>query len=508
MYKVKLSNKSILKNTMLLYIRMGLVLLVTLYSSRIILQELGVVDFGIYNLVAGFVIMFFFFGSSLSNSAQRFLNYQYGLGDEVEANHVFNMACFNFFAMSVIVVVILETLGLWFINNKLVIPIERLPAANLVFHFSVLSVFFTINSYIYDAVIIARERMQVYAYVGILEAVGRLIIAYVLIISSHDKLVHYAFLYMVVTLLVGLVKMIYCSKNFTESKISFYWNSDLFKQMFSFIGWNAFTALTEAINQQGISVLLNIFMGPTINAARGISYQISNALLSFSQNIYTAARPQMVKAYAVRDMTFFFKTINLSSKFTYYLLMLLAIPLILNIDFILNTWLTVVPKYTSGFSILIIIYTLVDSLKNPLWAAVQSVGNLKGYSLLGGIVFLMNFPVAYIFLAIGFPPQSVYFGYIIVRLVYLYVILRVIKKLLPEFDLKNYMHIVIAPIIFVTMLAPIAPLTVSFFVEGVMALIVVSVVSTLSSILAIYFVGLSREEQVYICSFLEKKLGY
>jgi len=506
MQKIKLSNKSIAKNTIFLYVRMGFIMLVTLYTSRIVLRELRVVDFGIYNLVAGFVIMFSFFGSSLSNAAQRFLNYQYGLGNENETNRVFNMGFFNFFLLSIVVVVALETFGLWFLNNKLVIPSNRLAAVNIVFQFSVFSVFITVNTYIYRAILIARENMKIYALTGVFEAVSRLVIAFMLIKANNDKLVLYSFLYMVVSVIVSLVYLLYCSKKYKECKIKFFWDSELFKQMFSFIGWNAFTSLTEAINQQGISVVLNMFFGPAINAARGISFQINNALLSFSHNIYMAARPQLIKAYAVKDMAFFFKTINLSSKFTYYLLLILAIPLVIKMDYVLGIWLTEVPNFTSIFSILIIVYTLVDSIKNPIWAAAQAVGDLKKYSLIGGVVFLFNFPIAYLLLTLDFEPQWVYVVYVFVRVIYLITIIHVIKGLIPEFDTKNYLKTVIIPIILVTILAPIIPFLINCLFEGFVSLVVVSVMSFISVLCVIYFVGISNEERFYIRTFISEKI--
>lgn len=509
MEEIKLSHSNIAKNTLFLYVRMAFVLLVTLYTSRIVLEELGVVDFGIYNLVAGFVIMFSFFGSSLSNAAQRFLNFHYGQGNDDEVNHVFNMGSLNFFFLSIIVVIVLETIGLWFLNNKLIIPSDRLPAANLIFQFSVLSVFVTMNNYIYRAVLIARENMKIYAYTGIFEAVSRLLIAFLLIKTGTDKLVFYSFLNLLVSIIVCFVYVLYCSKKYLECKIRFYWDSKLFKEMFSFIGWNAFTNLTEAVNQQGISVILNLFFGPVINAARGISFQINNALLSFSHNIYMAARPQLIKAYAVKNMTFFLKTINLSSKFTYYLLLILAIPLIIKINYILDIWLTVVPDQTAIFSVLIIIYTLIDSLKNPLWAAAQAVGDLKKYSLIGGLIFLLNFPLSYGLMNLGFEAYWVYICLIIVRIIYLVAMVFVIKSMINEFDIMVYFRSVITPIIFVSMLSPIVPFLINSVLveENLLSLMLVSFSSILSTVLVIYVFGLKNVEKLNLKELIKTKLN-
>ena len=509
MQEIKLSNTIIAKNTMFLYLRMAFVLVVTLYTSRIVLHELGVVDFGIYTLVAGFVLMFSFFGSSLSNAAQRFLNYQYGLGNERGANDVFNMGFVNFFLLSIIVVIALETFGLWFLNNKLIIPPQRLQIVNIVFHFSVISVFVTMNSYIYRAVLIARENMAIYAYTGIFEAIARLFIAYMIINTTIDKLMLYSFMYMLVSVLVCFVYMIYCFKYYAECKFNFHWDYPLFKEMFSFIGWNAFTSLIEAINQQGISITLNLFFGPIVNAARGIAFQVNNALLSFSHNIYMAARPQIVKAYAIKDMDFFLKTINLSSRFTYYLLLILAIPLILKIDYILNIWLKEVPEYTSIFSVLIIVYTLVDSLKNPLWAAAQAVGDLRRYSLLGGAIFLLNFPISYLLMYLGFPPKWVYVVYVLIRICYLISIIFIIKGLVKEFNIRNYFNVVISPIILVTVLSPIIPflLTILITEESFVSLILISTSSVISSVIVIFFFGLESIERLKIRALVINKLN-
>lgn len=504
---VKLSSKSIAKNTIYLYVRMMFIMLITLYTSRIVLKELGIVDFGIYNLVAGFVVMFSFFGSSLSNAAQRFLNYEYGLGNIKKVEKIFNMGFFIFFIMSVVVVLLLETFGVWFLNNKLVIPIDRIEQANIVFHYSVASVFITVNSYIYRAILIARENMKIYTYTGIFEAIGRLIIAYLLIRTTSGKMVLYSILYACISITVCIVYMIYCHTNYKECKFSFSWEKNLFKKMLSFIGWNAFTSLTEAVNQQGISVILNMFFGPVVNAARGISFQINNALLSFSHNIYMAARPQLVKAYAMGDMIFFLKTINTSSKLTYYLLLIISMPLIVNMNFILDLWLDKVPSHTYVFSISIVIYTLIDSLKNPLWAAVQSVGDLKKYSMEGGIIFLLNFPISYVLLKFGFDAKWVYITYILVRIIYLFRITQIIDELIFDFDLRNYLQTVILPITKVTIIASVLPLctTLALKDDSLMFFVKISV-SFVSCLFVIYLIGLDLNERIFIQKFIKNKI--
>lgn len=507
MDKIKLSNSNIAKNTSFLYFRMIFVLGVTLFTSRIVLAELGVIDYGIYNVVASFVVMFSFFGSALSNAAQRFLNFSYALNDEARANQVFCTGFLNFFIMSILVVVILETFGIWFLNNKLVIPIERLKTANVIFHLSVFSVFVTINSYVYRATLIARENMAIYAYTGIFESIARLGVAYMLMHSTKDKLMLYAFLYMIVSVIVSVVYLVYCTKKYKECRYKIYYEFKLFKEMFVFVGWNAITSLIEVINHQGIGVVLNLFFGPIVNAARGVAFQIYNALLSFSHNIYMATRPQLIKAYAVKDMEFFISTIYSSSKFTYYLLLMIAIPLLLNIESILDIWLVDVPEYTAIFSFLIIIYTLIDSLRNPLWAAAQAVGDLRKYSLIGGSIFILNFPLAYMLMYLDFNPEWVYIVYIIIRLIYIVAIIYIVNDMIFEFSVSGYFISVVLPIFIVSFIAPIIPSFLYYILDSsLFSLILVSVVSFICTIIVVYIFGLKISEKKMIRNFILFKL--
>lgn len=503
------SNTKIFNNTILLYFRMGLVMLITLFSSRIILNQLGFIDYGIFTLISGFIVIFTFFGSSLSNAAQRFLSIQYGLGDPSEVKKVFSLARLNFLLLSIVVVIILESLGYWLLNTKLDIPSNRLLSANIIFQILIVSVFFTVNSYAYYALLLARENMNVFAMLGILESIFRLIIAYSIIYYGGDKLVLYSFLFTLITILITLVQIYYCHKSYLECTFKFIWDKKLFKEMYTFIGWNSLIAFVESVNQQGVGVLLNLFFGPIINAARGISFQISNALGSFSLNIYMAARPQLIKAYATKEFDKMASIIGASSKISFYLLLILAIPIILNLDYILHLWLTDIPDHTYHFSIVIIIYCLVDSIKNPFWASAQATGNLRKYALFGSLIFSLNFPISWILLHLNYPPVTVYYSYVLVRIVYLFFIMRITSDLIPEIKLNQFARKTLIPILKVTLIAPIIPYLIKFYLSGfseLWILLITTFISSISIMFAIYLFGLDQFEKDKIVSILKIKL--
>lgn len=506
-----LSGKKVAKNTLFLYIRMSIVMLITLYTSRVIFVQLGIEDYGIYNVVAGFVTMFSFFMSSLSNATQRFLNYELGRRNVKQTCVIFNTSFWVFIIISVIMFLLIETIGLWFLCNKMVIPTEKLNQAIIVLHLSAITTLVNVIGCVYCATIMAHENMKIYAFTGILEAFLRLLIAMLLTYSSMNKLVFYAFLYMLVTITIQIVYVVYCSICFPECKLRGFIaiEKDTLKKISTFLGWNTIIGFVDILNQQGINVLLNLFFGPIVNAARGISFQINNAVQSFGQNIYVATRPQLVKAYSSKNVAYFIELFYKSSKYSFYLMMIICIPLIIKIDYILELWMGDVPQYTNIFSVLIIIYLLINSLNNPIWAAVQANGNLKQYSIIGSVIFISNIPLSYILFKFDFPPYSAFVCYIFIRLIYLIISLRILTQLVENINSMEYVNKVLFPIVFTAVLV--------FFVNYIISIILNThsflffmielCIYIIVTIAAIWMIGIDKKEREVIKNIIISKLS-
>lgn len=323
------NNKRIAKNTLLLYVRMFFVMAVTLFTSRVVLATLGVTDFGIYNVVGGVVAMMGILNNAMAVSTQRYLTFELGRGDAVRLKQVFCMCLAIFVMLAVVVVVLGETVGLWFLNSKMTIPADRMVAANWVYQFSILACVASLIVTPYNAVIIARERMNVYAYVGILEVVLKLAVVYLLLVIPVDRLTTYGLLILLSQIVIAVIYMLYCTRHFAEARYRVYWDGSLFRELVSYSGWNLFGSAAGVVKGQGLNILLNMFFTPAVNAARGIAYQVNAAITQFFTNFYTAVRPQITKYYAQGDMEEMTKLIFRSSKMSFYLIMLISMPVII-----------------------------------------------------------------------------------------------------------------------------------------------------------------------------------
>ena len=321
------NNKRIAKNTLLLYVRMFFVMAVTLFTSRVVLATLGVTDFGIYNVVGGVVAMMGILNNAMAVSTQRYLTFELGRGDAVRLKQVFCMCLAIFVMLAVVVVVLGETVGLWFLNSKMTIPADRMVAANWVYQFSILACVASLIVTPYNAVIIARERMNVYAYVGILEVVLKLAVVYLLLVIPVDRLTTYGLLILLSQIVIAVIYMLYCTRHFAEARYRVYWDGSLFRELVSYSGWNLFGSAAGVVKGQGLNILLNMFFTPAVNAARGIAYQVNAAITQFFTNFYTAVRPQITKYYAQGDMEEMTKLIFRSSKMSFYLIMLISMPI-------------------------------------------------------------------------------------------------------------------------------------------------------------------------------------
>lgn len=360
------NKKRIAKNTLLLYVRMLFLMVISLYTSRVILNALGVNDFGIYNVVGGVVAMFSILSGSLSSAISRFITFELGKGDEENLKKVFSASVTIQLVLSAIIVVLIEAVGVWFLNAKMSIPANRIYAANWVLQFSVITFVINLISVPYNSTIIAHERMSAFAYISILEGVGKLAIAFLIMVSPIDRLIFYAILMCAIAVTIRFVYGYYCKKHFVECNYHFRWDKKLLKNMFGFAGWNFIGASSALLRDQGGNIILNLFFGPTVNAARGIANQVNNAITGFVTNFMTALNPQITKSYASGDRDYMMSLIFQGARLSYYMLLFLSLPVLVNTHYILVIWLKLIPEHAVTFVQLILIFALSESISNPL----------------------------------------------------------------------------------------------------------------------------------------------
>ena len=360
------NNKRIAKNTLLLYGRMLFSLLVSLYTSRVVLNTLGVEDYGIYNVVGGVVAMMGLLNGAMATSVQRFMNFELGVGNHEKLRQTFSMSM-NIYALFALAFVILaETIGVWFLNTHLLIPQERLSAANYVFQFSIFGTVISLMSNPYNAAIVAHERMDIFAYTSIFAVLVKLGIVFLLLVIPFDKLIGYGLFLTCASCLVTLVYYIFCKKHFAECRYSLYWNKSLFKKLFSYFSWNLFGSAAGLIKTEGLNILLNMFFNPVVNAARGIACTINNVLMQFFNNFYTAVQPQIVKYYAQGDTASMLDLVFKSTKYSFFLCLIVSLPVLIEAPYMIHLWLGQVPEYTVIFTRLIVVISVVDALASPI----------------------------------------------------------------------------------------------------------------------------------------------
>ena len=492
------NSKRIVKNTGMLYIRMLLTMGITLYTSRIILSTLGVDDFGIYNVVGGVVIIAGFLNSSMAIATQRFLSFELGRKDEEQLAKVFNMSLMIHVLIGVFILILTETIGLWFVNNQLTIPTDRLVAANWVYQFSVFSFMVTIIGVPYYAVIIAHERMKVYAWIGTAEVFLKLLIVLMLHSFRYDKLTIYAVLIFFVTFIIRMAYGFYCKWNFKETKLKFIWDKDLFKTMMSHAGWNMWGNAAGVIYGQGVNILLNIFFGPVVNAARGIAFQVKSAMSGFVSNFQLAMNPQLVKSFAENNLVYMHQIIFQGAKFSYFLLLVFCMPVLLETELILSIWLKEVPEHTVIFTRLALINIMIDSLSGTMVGAVQASGKIKLYQSVVGGMLLLILPISYAFLKMGYPPEVTLYVSIIISILALFLRVFLLRNLV-QISIRRFIFDVVIISCIVSLLSFAIPLIIRIKMSfGMSRFLIISIVAVLSSIISIYFVGLSNSERQYI----------
>lgn len=489
------NNKRIAKNTLLLYMRTILVMMVSLYTSRVVLNTLGVSDFGIYNVVGGVVAMFSVISGSLSTSISRFITYELGHGDINKLKRIFSTSVNIQIGISLVVLILAEIFGVWFLNTKMNIPTDRLAAANWVLQCSLISFIINLISVPYNACIIAHERMSAFAYISILETVLKLAIVYMLLISPYDKLVTYAILLVIVSLIIRLIYGWYCNRNFSESRYKFEYDKPLIKEMTSFAGWSFLGNGAYMLNTQGVDMLINIFFGVTLNAAKGVATQVQNAVMQFVNNFTVAVNPQITKSYAAGDMEYMYKLVCRGARFSYFLLLIFIIPIVCEADYILRLWLKIVPKYAPIFLRLTLFGTLMTLLGNTMYTAIMATGIIRKYQLWVTIVGCLVFPLSWGAFELGLPPETTYYLYIVIYLLLVFVRLYIAKDLL-KFPIKLYLTDVILRITIVSIISFILPLLIIFNIEeSFLRLCLSCIVSIISSVLTISFLGLQKTER-------------
>lgn len=493
----KADNARLAKNTMFLYFRMIFIMAVTLYTSRVVLRVLGVEDFGIFNVVAGVVAMFGFLNSSMSATTQRFISYSLGKGD-ANLNRVFSTCVLTHALIALGVLVLVESVGLWFLYNKMIIPEVRMDAAFWVFQFSALSTVVTVMSIPFNADIIAHEKMSAFAYISIVEVCLKLLIVFLLDVGNIDKLVLYAFLLLLVQCGIFLTYMGYCLRHFKESRFRFVYEKKLFSEVFSFAGWNLWGYLASILYTQGLNILLNVFFGPVVNAARGLANQVDGAIRLFASNFQMAINPQIVKTYAAKDLESMHRLVFRSSKFSFFLLLALSLPVMIEAPVILRLWLSTVPDWTASFLRLMLVVVIVDSVANPLMTSAAATGRIKLYqSVLGGIQLLIV-PVAYVVLRMGGEPNSVFVVHICICLIAFAVRLFIVRGMVG-LSIKKYLMEVCVKSGVVTVVATVLPLTLYFSMNNsLLSAIVVVFVSLGSVAVSAYAIGLTKSERVFV----------
>ncbi len=506
---VNTANKRIAKNTIFLYVRMIFVLLVSLYTTRVVLNTLGVSDYGIYNVVAGFVSMFAFLNSAMNNTTQRFMNFEKGAGNKESLNDVFVTSCQIQILICFVSFTILEIFGIWYINNVMVLPVERMIAANWVFQFSVLSLILLILQMPFSAAIISHEKLDYFAIVSIIDVMLKLIVVVLLPYVSYDKLIFYGIISMLISFLNFIMYYMYARRNFEEIRFKLTYNKKLFKVMLSFSGWNMFGALAYTLQGQGLNVLINSFFGTVVNAARGIAYQVHGAIAGFSENIAISFRPQLVESYAKEEYDRTLQLMYVMSKSCYFMIFLMSLPILIDLQNILNLWLDgTVPEFSIMFTTLVLVNLLITSLNLPVSQTVQATGKVKWYQILRSILVASTLPISWIFLKIGFESTIVFWITLVISIanhpLSMYILHRYFK-----YSYMEYISKVILPCLKLTIFAPMVPLIIHFYIdESVLSFIIVGFTSVLCTVSIAFYVLIDHNDRNKLIGFFVKNISH
>ena len=492
------NSKRIAKNTLVLYVRMLFLMAINLYTSRVILEALGVEDFGVYNVVGGFVALFAILSQSLSTAASRFLTYEMGKGNKTQLALVFSSTLIIHIFLALIIIVLSEAVGTWFVNEKMVVPHDRLYATNWVFQFSILSFALNLITVPHNAAIIAHEKMSTFAYISIFEGLGKLLICYLLMVSPIDRLIAYGFLMLVVHGLCRGMYYFYCIRHYEECCFKFVIDKKILKEIFGFASWNMIGSSASVLRNQGGNILINLFGGPVVNAARAIANQVLHAVNGFVQNFFMALRPQITKSYASGDRDYMMTLIYQGSRLSYYMLLIICLPILMSTDYLLHLWLKTVPDHTVLFVQLTMIFAMIESISVPLTTAQLATGKVRNYQIIVGGLQMMNFPVSYVILKLGGIPETILYVAIVLSLCCLCARLLMLRVNIG-LKVKDFFCQVILNVCVVSASSIVIPLLIVKTIENNFMFFLINVfICLLSTTLSIYYIGCKKSERRFI----------
>lgn len=498
-----IDNRRIAKNTALLYIRMIILMAVTLYTSRVVLAVLGVDDYGIYSLIGGIIALFSFISNALVSAMQRFFNVALGERNQEKYHRVYVMGGNLLILFSVFLLLVGETMGLWFVNNRLNIPEGRETAAFWVYQISIVTLIVHLLRTPDNASIIAYERMGFYAYLSIGEALLKLGIVFLLQVFAFDKLLLYVILYLVATILINVAYKVYCNKMFVDCRYNWLWDKKLFRELLSFSGWSLLSNGSRTITMQGENIFLNQYYSVSVNAARGIAAQVYNAVNTFLTNFQTAFKPQLTKSYAAGEMENHYSLLYRSSKFSFYLLLVLVVPIIFNLDALLGAWLVEVPLYTKEFCVFVLLAYLADALASPLGTSIAANGNIRGLQISIAVVFVIQLFASFFALRAGWPPYIVSVFILVSHTIhYIFYVYFCMK--LCNLRLREYFKQVILPLIPMCILAPTLPFYLQRYSSNIWLALGLCVVDVLWVLLFVWLLGMTKDERRYIKDVIVK----
>ena len=485
--------KRIAQNTLILYLRMLFVMIIAFYTSRVILQTLGASDFGIYNVVGGIVMMMAFITGPLNGTTMRFLTYELGKNDKYELTKVFACTLNIHIAIGLLLVLLAETIGLWFFYEKLVIPEERMGVAFWVYQFSIATMFFEFTQIPYSASITAHENMAVYAYVGLYGAISKLLIVILIGYSAWDKLWIYAFLILLNRIGVSVFYRLF-------------WNKELYKGIVSYAGWNIFGGLAVVCEGQGVNILLNLFFGPIVNAARAISFQLEAAIKQLVTNFMTAVRPQIIKCYAGNNYVEMYNLTFKTTKYGFYLMFMVVMPVCLEIKTLLHLWLgNSVPEYTEPMAVVVLVTSLINCVDQSILMSFHAIGKVKFGNVVGGTFMMLTIPLGYLLLYIGGSPTSVFVLILVINVLATIFDFFLVHYYVP-FDVGNVVRTTFLPMLSVAIIALLPPIfLITYMDPTIYRMIIIVMMSVFTSIVSVWAVGLDRSERSLVQQYVKKK---
>ena len=492
------NNARIAKNTVFLYFRTFITMAVALYTSRVVLSALGFEDFGIWSVIGGIVAMFLFIKESLSAAIGRFLTFAIGTNNQQEINKAFSTSIIIHFVFAIIIVILCESIGLWFLTEKLVIPPDKMDIAYWIFHISVFSSFIAIVTVPYHSSLISYERMNVYAYIGLWEAFIKLFIAFAITIIDNNRLVIYGLLILASTILTSAFIVAYVHKAFPKMRFFVVKDKKMYSSVFAFSGWSLLGNIAYVGYTQGLNMVINMFLGPVVNAARAVSLQIEQSVRTFVTNFQAATNPQIIKNCAAEDWTAMHLLMFRSSKFSAYLLFLLALPIVLEVDAILNFWLKDIPEHSAAFCRIMFAVIMLETMANPIMVGVSAKGDIQKYQIVVSSILLTIVPFSYICLSLGMGPESVFIVYFIVEIFACFARIWIAREKI-HLSIRQYLAKVVVITMHVMVVSAIAPVTIHAIMEdGILRFFLVLCIGFITTCFSIYYIGLDSSEKSFI----------